>query len=270
MRDDFSAKTKDNLARRVGFRCSNPDCRKTTSGPSDEDQNKHISIGVAAHICAASQGGPRYDKTMSPEERASFDNGIWLCQSCAKMIDDDTKHFSIERLRVWKSTAEQLALVELKSNPLSQANIEDKEIIKFFAKCFDRPAFQHPIVQEGNMENFEKAIEDTIIALNTGVLRDRDGQILRSSEGKSSIVNPSWRTKIDTIVDMLVAISHRLLIAKQDRVYWQQGHGLYCFNDRDIQEWFDATRFEIIKIFSSICEEAGLSGLQFPRHRYRW
>jgi len=82
------------------------------------------------------------------------------------------------------------------------------------------------------MENLEKAIEDTIIALNTGVLRDRDGQTLIISEGKSSIVYPLWCAKVNTIVDMLIAIKHRLLIAKQDMVYWQQNYGLYCFNDK--------------------------------------
>lgn len=78
---------KNSLAHRVGIKCSNPDCRKPTSGPSDEGNKKHINIGVAAHICAASEGGPRYDAAMSSEARAAFDNGIWLCQSCAKMID---------------------------------------------------------------------------------------------------------------------------------------------------------------------------------------
>ena len=33
------------------------------------------------------------------------------------------------------------------------------------------PAFQDDIHQEGRMEDFDKAIEDTLIALNTGVLR---------------------------------------------------------------------------------------------------
>ena len=31
MRDDFSAATKELLARRVGFKCSNPGCRQPTS-----------------------------------------------------------------------------------------------------------------------------------------------------------------------------------------------------------------------------------------------
>ena len=32
MRDDFSQRTKDLLANRVGWKCSNPNCRKATRG----------------------------------------------------------------------------------------------------------------------------------------------------------------------------------------------------------------------------------------------
>ena len=37
MRDDFLITVKESLARQVGYKCSNPDCRKPTSGPSDEE-----------------------------------------------------------------------------------------------------------------------------------------------------------------------------------------------------------------------------------------
>jgi hypothetical protein len=54
MRDDFDEKTKEILSRRVGLRCSNPNCRKLTTGPQT-DPSKAINIGVAAHITVASQ-----------------------------------------------------------------------------------------------------------------------------------------------------------------------------------------------------------------------
>ena len=60
MRDDFDEKTKEILARRAGFRCSNPKCRKLTTGPQ-ANPARTINIGVAAHIAAASPGGKRYD-----------------------------------------------------------------------------------------------------------------------------------------------------------------------------------------------------------------
>jgi len=86
LRDDFDQKTKDVLYKRVGGKCSNPTCGQETSGPHT-DEKKAINVGVAAHITAASVGGPRYDPPLSQEERISPDNGIWLCQVCAKLID---------------------------------------------------------------------------------------------------------------------------------------------------------------------------------------
>lgn len=67
------------------------------------------------------------------------------------------------------------------------------------------------------MEDFDKAIEDTLIALNTGVLRTRDGSILKQADGKSSVQNSLWREKLYTITDMLTAIRRRLKIAKKEK-----------------------------------------------------
>jgi hypothetical protein len=112
MRDDFSAKTKELLSRRVGFRCSNPKCRKVTSGP-DSTGSGAVSIGVAAHIAGASAGGPRFDAILTPDERVSAANGIWLCQICAKLIDSDLAKYTKEVLLDWKETAEHLTAAEM-------------------------------------------------------------------------------------------------------------------------------------------------------------
>jgi len=105
-RDDFSLKTKNVLARRVGFNCSN--CGQLTSGPQ-EDPSKATNIGVAAHITAASPGGPRYDPHLTPEQRSAITNGIWLCQNCAKLVDNDPKKYPVELLHAWKEKAEKAA-----------------------------------------------------------------------------------------------------------------------------------------------------------------
>ena len=105
-RDDFTKVTKDKLKDNVGSHCSKPDCRVPTMAPSN-------NIGVAAHICAASKGGPRYDKSMTPEERKSIDNGIWLCQNHAREIDNNPDNYTIELLNTWKKQAEESATSEL-------------------------------------------------------------------------------------------------------------------------------------------------------------
>jgi hypothetical protein len=112
MRDDFSAATKELLAKRVGFRCSNPECRQPTSGPQ-VDPRGAVNVGVAAHISAASPGGPRYEADLSAEQRCDSTNRVWLCQTCAKLVDNDSLRFTRVVLERWKRAAERAAAVAL-------------------------------------------------------------------------------------------------------------------------------------------------------------
>ena len=111
-RDDLPPRVKDELARRAGYRCSMPTCRAPTSGPSDTRASGASNVGVAAHITAASPGGPRYDEQLSSQERQVFDNGIWLCQNHAKMIDDDEIRYTRDLLIDWRGAAEERAREE--------------------------------------------------------------------------------------------------------------------------------------------------------------
>ena len=104
-RDDFTPSLKTTLAKRVSYLCSNPDCRSQTVGPHT-DPTQTVNLGVAAHICAASAGGPRYDHEMDPAQRASIENAIWLCQSCAKLVDSDVQKYRVLTLAQWKVKAE--------------------------------------------------------------------------------------------------------------------------------------------------------------------
>jgi hypothetical protein len=107
-RDDFRQNVKRTLANRVGLECSNPDCRAHTSGPQT-DASKALNVGVAAHITAAAKGGPRFDPTLADKERAGASNGIWLCQTCAHMVDGDPVAYPAYLLRGWKAQAEHEA-----------------------------------------------------------------------------------------------------------------------------------------------------------------
>lgn len=112
MRDDFPAQVKDVLAKRVGYECSNPACRQKTSGPATDPVGT-VNIGAASHITAASAGGPRYDPALSSDERRSVENGIWLCRSCAKLVDSDDARFTVASLKEWKATSEAMTRGEL-------------------------------------------------------------------------------------------------------------------------------------------------------------
>lgn len=107
-RDDFSPVVKRDLAARAGHRCSNPDCQRQTSGPKAGPSGSK-SIGVAAHITAAAPGGPRFNQDLTNEERASIDNGIWLCGTCSTNIDSDEVRYPVGVLRQWRHDAETRA-----------------------------------------------------------------------------------------------------------------------------------------------------------------
>jgi hypothetical protein len=128
MRDDFTEEVKRTLAARVSYLCSNPDCRAQTTGPQD-DPTKVVNVGVAAHITAASAGGPRYNSALSPELRRHSDNGVWLCQNCAKLIDSDVLRFQESLLRAWKMVAEDRARNSL-GKTASESAIAERPVPK--------------------------------------------------------------------------------------------------------------------------------------------
>jgi len=125
-RDNFKVNTINALRTRVASRCSNPACRVPTTGPT-KDNTKVNNIGTAAHITAASPGGPRYDKSLTFEQRRSIDNAIWLCTNCSKDIDNDTEAYSVELLKNWKKSAEDSAKKDL-GKPLPDDNYVIKSL----------------------------------------------------------------------------------------------------------------------------------------------
>jgi hypothetical protein len=107
-RDDFDKKIIEALAKRASFICSNPDCRCLTLAPSNIDEEKFIYNGIAAHITAASKGGPRYDENMMPDERSNISNAIFLCGNCSIAIDKNNGlDYSINQLTHWKQQHEE-------------------------------------------------------------------------------------------------------------------------------------------------------------------
>ena len=109
-RDDFSKKTIELLARRAGGKCAICSC--ATWGPNDKPYSS-TNIGQAAHIAAAAEGGPRYDWNMTPEDRCSVKNGIWLCSNCHDKVDRNVETYSVQELRKLKAGAESRARKDL-------------------------------------------------------------------------------------------------------------------------------------------------------------
>jgi hypothetical protein len=135
-RDDFTSKDKEILAKAVNYRCSNPDCQVLTTTAKSNDHNNITNIGQAAHITAASKGGPRYDESLSPKDRASISNGIWLCSNCASLIDREPDKYTAKLLKEWKekSCEDTRSNLGKKQNPENQNKLEKIDLILDYVK----------------------------------------------------------------------------------------------------------------------------------------
>lgn len=86
--------TTKHLFARSGNMCAMPTCENLLFKKSG------AFVGKIAHIKAASMGGPRFDPSMSNEQRRDFANLLLVCGNCHDEIDDKhlVKNFSVQKL----------------------------------------------------------------------------------------------------------------------------------------------------------------------------
>ncbi len=174
-RDNFHPKIVRTLAMRSSYICSNPGCRYLTLAPSPGDPENIIFLGVGAHITAASPGGPRYDPTLTAAQRSSIENGIFLCQACAAMIDKNGgRDFPVELLRRWKSAHEDW----VRGNLNKSVNSLAKSRLPVLEVCFDDGStrLEVPKVKSARKRGDKKAgLGDRIVRLDLQVANRGDG-----------------------------------------------------------------------------------------------
>ena len=113
---DKSRQYKPSTVRRLdtlsGNECAHPECTKKLIA---EDGISIIS--KICHIAAASKDGPRYDSSMTDDDRRGFDNLILLCDEHHVIIDNKENEgvYPTLLLKKWKNDHEKKVL-ELLSN----------------------------------------------------------------------------------------------------------------------------------------------------------
>ena len=127
MRDNFPEAVKQRLAQKAGFICSYPQCRVMTSKCQSLGVSSSYNVGQAAHITAASPGGPRYDASLTSDERSAESNGIWLCYTHAKLIDSLPCQYSADVLRMWKAQHEH----DVQNNRFNNANTTTSGVCRY-------------------------------------------------------------------------------------------------------------------------------------------
>lgn len=111
-RANFTQKVKKLIESAAGHQCSFPACNRRTIGPGPSSEYLSNS-GYAAHIFAASSGGPRGQGGLSKSELKSAANGIWLCGRHAKLVDNNRgQSYPAETLLSYKALHEARVALE--------------------------------------------------------------------------------------------------------------------------------------------------------------
>lgn len=127
---------------------------------------------------------------------SSRDNLAFLCLDHHDQYDSRTsqaKGLTIEEVKQYRN---QLQRYVAKALPIS-----DGEVAGALLAAIDRPAFRTPFQQESSLPRFRAAIIETIAAIN-GTNPASDSSTL----SKSDVHDPTIRSALDSIVEMLVGL----------------------------------------------------------------
>lgn len=140
---------------------------------------------------------------------------------------------------------------------LSRRRISDKEIFLIWRMAFDRRDFKGPYIWNSDPMPFKQAIDDTILAINTGVIATRKrGLVVERGKGKSYITNKKWRLKMDEVEKGLIKISN---MSENIVKPLEEGKPL-----DDLPSAIDYERNEIIKILNEIWSTLRIPTLPIP------
>jgi hypothetical protein len=223
------------------------------------------------HLQPVSQGGSN-----------DYENAITLCPNCHDEVHRGYSPGSTMRsytVRELKKHRERTIDTIRKATSWSPGSAEwerDKELILFFAQCLDRPAFHTPFLNEISFLDFDRAMEDTLLALNTGYWRTRDGVVIARAAGKCTVTHKNWRDKLDQIVHLIESVrkefAHALGLDTKF-FFLENRHNRHHFaleklaqelwrHPNPLEKRMDSMRQEAIDIMNSLLDDIGHSPLE--------
>jgi hypothetical protein len=240
------------------------------------DSEKLLSVtGRLCCICGKAHGVSLHH--IIPKEEGGkddIDNAIPLCPNCHDEVHGSgargrtTRAYSAEELRLHRERTIELVLNGTAWRKGSDIWEKDKALILFYAQCLDRPAFRTGFNVETNFSDFDRAMEDTQVALSTGYSRLRDGTVVERMKGKAHVVHGPWRAKLDEITKVIEEVRTRFREATGFTRMPYQGSRHNHFPDDMLMDralrgnaslvaWMDEQRERAIQTMNAMLKEIG-------------
>jgi hypothetical protein len=216
---------------------------------------------------------------IEPKERGgpdSYENAIPLCPNCHDEVHSEfapgrvTRLFSEGELRRHLARTKLLATQQAAVRPGNGLWRADVERLRFFRGVLDRPALRHHFHNELSFSDFDQALEDTVLAINTGYWRTRDGALIERGEGKSHLINVEWRSALDDAVRIIGTVREALrqALGLDDLLYRLGSGDRELFRRSEALQWdgpvarrIDDLRNELIDVVNAVLLDAGLHEL---------
>jgi hypothetical protein len=209
------------------------------------------------HIVPTSEGGSD-----------NITNGITLCPNCHDEVHGrshyspgcTSRRYSDSELKLHRDRTKKIARKEHDWAEGSGAWSEDRNLILFYAQCLDRAAFRTYFHQELSFAQFDRALADTITAINTGCTSIGQST-LQIAKGKVFLVHREWRETMDTIVEKLEQIRAELrddlglndMLTHQDR--FGRHHHEHFHRETNLGHRIDQKRQDILDRMNALLTE---------------
>ena len=158
--------------------------------------------------------------------------------------------------------------------------VSDETVLEWLYIFFDRPAFQVTFEFECDLSHFDKAMQDTVAALNTGVLQTRDGHLIGRTKPKDQVSTRRWRDGLNQACQIVSeirqcyanALRREVIVLKDRPVFnWKTSSDLNHSAGRSLIHYMNSARNQVLKIMNDLFQEIGKPPLDLiPETRDGW
>lgn len=132
------------LCARSGGLCAIPECHKELIIKKQSERESFI--GGMAHIKGERKGAARFDPSMTDKERNSHDNLILVCGNHHKIIDDQEKTYTVEKLIQIKKQHEEWVRTQFSDKVIDVTFAELNVVTKYIVSGQYTPSDSYTII----------------------------------------------------------------------------------------------------------------------------
>jgi hypothetical protein len=139
------------------------------------------------------------------------------------------------------------------------SGFSDDDMLAMFAAVLERPAFNTPFQLESSLPNFQRAIEDTIAAFNTGIWRTREGEEIRLIPSIHHLHSQNIKAKVAMVVSQIDHLRRTFVEGLRDgsirRCECNDPNCPVFMLDHRATSELDRIRTDILDAFRAVCPD---------------